>query len=120
MYVFAVERPVGIEQNGSRRQLAFTTDAPDVDGDGIPASIDFTVGRNHFVAPPFVNLDTRLSKWFRLSDHARLQALIEYFNILNRANPSQIQTTATGPVRFGTVTQVLPGREGQVGIKLEF
>ena len=107
-------------QSGFHYSRSFTTNAPDVDGDGIPASIDFTVGRNHFVAPPFVNLDARLSKWFRLGDHARLQALIEYFNTLNRANPSQIQTTATGPVRFGTVTQVLPGREGQLGIKLEF
>ena len=50
----------------------------------------------------------------------RLEALIEYFNVFNRANPSQIQTAADAPVRFGTVTQVLPGREGQVGIKLVF
>jgi hypothetical protein len=38
----------------------------------------------------------------------------------NRANPSQIQIAADAPVRFGTVTEVLPGREGQVGIKLVF
>ena len=62
----------------------------------------------------------RFSKWFRLGDRYRLEALIEFFNTLNRSNPSQIQTAAEGPVRFGTVTQVLPGREGQVGIRIEF
>jgi hypothetical protein len=107
-------------QSGFHYSRTFTNDAPDVDGDGIPASNDFTAGRNRFVAPPFVNLDARLSKTFSFGDHVRLEALIEYFNLANRANPSVIQQTAEGPVRFGTVTQFLPGREGQVGIKLEF
>jgi hypothetical protein len=107
-------------QSGFHYSRSFSNDAPDVDGDGIPASNDYTVGRNHFVAPPYVNMDIRFSKWFRLGDRIRLEALIEFFNILNRANPSQIQTAAEGPVRFDTVTQVLPGREGQVGIKIEF
>jgi TonB dependent receptor len=107
-------------QSGFYYSRSFTNDAPDVDGDGIPAANDFTVGRNHFVAPPFVNLDARLSKRFSFGDHVKLEALIEFFNVFNRANPSQIQTAADAPVRFGTVTQVLPGREGQIGIKLEF
>jgi len=107
-------------QSGFHYSRSLTNAAPDVDGDGIPASIDYTAGRNHFVAPPLVNLDARLSKWFQLGDHVRLEALIEYFNVFNRANPAQIQTAAQGPARFGTVTQFLPGREGQVGIKLEF
>ena len=107
-------------QSGFHYSRSFSSEAPDVDGDGIPAAVDFTAGRNHFVAPPFVNMDARLAKWFRLGDHARLETLIEFFNLFNRANPSQIQTAAEGPTRFGTVTQVLPGREGQVGIKIEF
>ncbi len=107
-------------QSGFHYSRSFSNDAPDVDGDGIPASNDFTVGRNHFVAPPFVNMDVRLAKWFNVRDRFRVEALIEFFNTFNRANPSQIQTVAEGPVRFGTVTQVLPGREGQVGIKIEF
>jgi hypothetical protein len=110
-------------QSGFHYSSTFSNDAPDVDGDGIPAARDFSVGRNHVVAPPFVNLDVRLSKWLRLAklgDRFRLEALIEYFNTFNRANPSQIQTAADSQVRFGTVTQVLPRREGQVGIKIEF
>jgi hypothetical protein len=49
-----------------------------------------------------------------------LKARIEFFNTFNRANPSQMQTAADSPVGFGTVTQVLPGCEGQAGIKIEF
>jgi Carboxypeptidase regulatory-like domain/TonB dependent receptor-like, beta-barrel len=93
---------------------------PDFYGDGFPGSVDLAAGRNHFVAPPFVNLDARLSKRFRLSDRWRLEALVEFFNMFNRGNPLEIQTVADAPVPFGTVTQVLPGREGQVGLKIEF
>ena len=57
---------------------------------------------------------------FRLSDHIQLEALMEFFNILNRANPRQVQGTADATVPFGKVTQALPGREGQVAIKIEF
>jgi hypothetical protein len=122
-----IELPKGFQvsaifraQSGFHYSKTFSNDAPDVDGDGIPAAIDFTSGRNRFVAPPFVNLDARLSKSFRLKDRFQIQMLIEYFNTLNRGNPSQIQTAADAPVRFGTVTQLLPGREGQIGIKFEF
>lgn len=122
-----VELPKGFQisaifraQSGFHYSKTFSEDAPDVDGDGIPASLDFHVGRNHFVAPPFVNLDVRFCRTFHFRDRFRLEALIEYFNVLNRANPSQIQTAAEGPVSFGTATQVLPGREGQIGIKFEF
>ena len=107
-------------QSGFHYSRSFANNATDVDGDGIPASIDFTAGRNHFFAPPFVNMDVRLSKWFHLGHRFHIEALFEFFNTFNRANPSQIQTAADAPVRFGTVTQVLPGREGQVGLKIEF
>jgi hypothetical protein len=107
-------------QSGFHYSRSFTNDAPDADGDGIPGSIDYTAGRNHFTAPPFVNLDARLTKSFHVKDRLQIQALIEYFNTFNRANPAQIQNAADGSIRFGTVIQVLPGREGQIGIKLEF
>jgi Carboxypeptidase regulatory-like domain/TonB dependent receptor-like, beta-barrel len=107
-------------QSGFHYSTSFSENPPDVDGDGIPASIDYKIGRNRFVAPPFANLDFRLAKRFRLTDHLQVEGLIEYFNLLNRASPSQIETQSAGPVAFGTVTQFLPGREGQLGIKFEF
>jgi len=107
-------------QSGFHYSRSFSNNAQDVDGDGIPAAIDFTAGRNHFVAPPFVNLDARLAKRFQLGEHAQIEALLEFFNVFNRANPSQVQGAADATVPFGTVTQFLPGREGQVGVKIEF
>ena len=50
----------------------------------------------------------------------KLRALIEFFNLFNRRNPSQVQSASGAPVPFGTVTQVLPGREGQIGLRIEF
>jgi hypothetical protein len=108
-------------QSGFHYGKSFSsTGSADVDGDGIPAARDFTQPRNHFVAPPFVNLDARLSKRFRIRDRIQIDGLIEFFNVLNRANPTQIQNAGDAAVPFGTVTQVLPGREGQVGFRLQF
>ena len=81
-----------------------------------PASVDLAAGRNHFVAPPFVNLDARLSKRFRLGDRLRLEPLIEVFNVFNRANPGEVQTAANAPVPFGTVTQVHATTEVPTGV----
>jgi hypothetical protein len=93
----------------------------DPDGNGNFSGVDFTAGRNAFTAAPFVNLDLRFAKRFDIGDRVNVQLLFEFFNVLNRQNPSAVQNRAnllTQP--FGSTTQVLPGREGQVGIRIEF
>ena len=58
----------------------------------------------------------------QVSDRIRIRGLFEFFNLFNSANPAAIQNQQV-PVNgqaFGTVTQHLPGREGQVGIRVEF
>jgi len=93
----------------------------DPDGDGAFNFIDTAAGRNAFTAPPFVNLDMRFSKQFNIRERVKVQLLFEFFNILNRQNPADVQigeNIATEP--FGSATQVLPGREGQVGIRISF
>jgi hypothetical protein len=93
----------------------------DPDGNGNFNGIDFTAGRNAFTAPAYINLDLRFSKRFDIGERVRLQLLVEFFNVLNRQNPAAIQTRenlATEP--FGSITQVLPGREGQVGFRISF
>jgi hypothetical protein len=93
----------------------------DPDGNGNFNGIDFTAGRNAFTAPPFVNLDLRFSKRFRIGERVSVQALIEFFNVLNRQNPASVFNRADRPAQpFGTASQVLPGREGQVGFRIEF
>jgi outer membrane receptor protein involved in Fe transport len=96
----------------------------DVDGDNISNGFDWELGRNRFEAPIFANLDMRIAKTFVIHERFRTQILLEYFNILNRNNPAAVEQlpTEVGSDRpaFGTDLQVLPGREGQVGVRFDF
>ena len=93
----------------------------DPDGDGTFNGIDLAPGRNAFTAPTYVNLDMRFAKRFNLGERAKLQVLFEFFNLFNRQNPAAVETTTTNAnLTFGALKQVLPGREGQFGIRLEF
>ncbi len=92
----------------------------DVDGDGIFNGVDFLTGRNHFEAPPYINLDIRFSKWFNVGERVRVQTLFEFFNLFNRANPAAVEQFQSMSTPLGKPLQVLPGREGQVGLRIEF
>jgi hypothetical protein len=101
----------------SRQALALE----DPDGDGTFNVIDHGPGRNAFTAPPYVNLDLRVGKQFKITERVKLQTLFEFFNVFNRQNAAAVETrqnTVNSP--FGSLRQVLPGREGQVGVRLEF
>ena len=103
----------------SRQALALE----DPDGDGTFNTIDHGsgAGRNAFTAPPYVNLDLRFAKQFNINERVKLQALFEFFNVFNRQNAASVQNQqniVNNP--FGSLRQVLPGREGQVGLRLEF
>ena len=93
----------------------------DADGGGFCNGVDFQVGRNHFRAAPYVNVDARFSRQFTIGERIRLQAIFEFFNLLNRANPAaveQYQNVSSTPL--GKPLQSLPGREGQVALRIEF
>jgi hypothetical protein len=93
----------------------------DPDGNGRTAGIDIAAGRNAFTAPPFVNLDMRFAKQFNVTERVKVQVLFEFFNLLNRQNPAAVQTQeGIAGQPFGTRIQVLPGREGQFGFRVEF
>jgi hypothetical protein len=93
----------------------------DPDGNGNFSGVDFTAGRNAFTAEPFVNLDLRFAKQFDIGERVNIQFLFELFNVLNRQNPAAVQNRANLQTQpFGSTTQVLPGREGQVGIRISF
>jgi len=93
----------------------------DPDGNGNFNSIDFTAGRNAFTAPAFINADLRVSKIFSIGERVKAEVLFEFFNLLNRQNPAAIQNRE-GVLNqpFGSATQVLPGREGQIGFRVSF
>jgi hypothetical protein len=92
----------------------------DQDGNGNFNGRDLKTGRNAFIAPPFVNMDLRIARTWVIREHVRVQGMFEFFNFFNNGNPAAIQIQqSTGPL-FGTISQRLPGREGQVGLKIEF
>ncbi len=93
----------------------------DPDGDSSVNGFDLATGRNSFTAPQLVNLDLRLAKRFDLGERVKLHLLFEFFNLLNRQNPAAVQAQ-DGIIGqpFGKATQVLPGREGQVGVRISF
>jgi hypothetical protein len=93
----------------------------DPDGDGSINGIDVDAGRNAFTASPFVNLDMRFTKRFDITGRVKVDVLLEFFNVLNRQNPAAVgsrEGVTTQP--FGEAIQVLPGREGQIGFRIEF
>lgn len=92
----------------------------DIDGNAATNSIDHAYGRNEFTAPTFTNMDIRMARRFDLSERVKLHAYFEMFNLFNAANPAAVQTLPGISPAFGLKTQVLPGREGQVGLRIEF
>ena len=93
----------------------------DPDGNGTFNTIDHGPGRNAFTSPPFVNLDLRFGKRFNVTERVKIDALFEFFNVFNRQNPAAVETrTNVAASPFNSLRQVLPGREGQVGLRLEF
>jgi hypothetical protein len=92
----------------------------DVDGDLNFNSTDHSAGRNAFTAPPFVNLDIRFTKRWQIKDRLNLTGLFEVFNLFNSRNPAAVETGVGKPTPFGRPLQVLPGREGQIGLRIEF
>lgn len=92
----------------------------DVDGDGLLNGVDFLTGRNHFQASPYINLDMRFAKRFSITDGVHLEVLIEFFNVLNRANPAAVQQFQNLSIPVGKPLQSLPGREGQFGLRIDF
>jgi outer membrane receptor protein involved in Fe transport len=93
----------------------------DPDGDASVNAIDVDAGRNAFTAPPLVNLDMRFTKRFSITNRVKADVLLEFFNLFNRQNPAAVGRRSDVPLEpFGEPIQVLPGREGQIGFRIEF
>jgi outer membrane receptor protein involved in Fe transport len=94
----------------------------DYDGDGISSLRPADTVRNQFSGPKTMNVDARLERRFTVGG-VSVSALVECFNLFNARNPRTIENgyTAAGPVAaFGTVRVPFPGRETQLGLRLQF
>ena len=120
--------PLGFQLSGIFRAqsgFAYTLNSnnpPDGDGDGLYGGRDFAFIRNSNRAPVYINLDTRVSKVFQVTESKRLNLYFETFNLFNNANPAGITQYEALPdgSQPPTATQTLPGREGQVGLRFDF
>ncbi|HXY25488.1 MAG TPA: TonB-dependent receptor [Candidatus Acidoferrum sp.] len=92
----------------------------DQDGNGNFDGRDLKTARNGFSAPAFVNMDTRISKTWVIRERVRLTGMFEFFNLFNTANAAAMQAQQAQAATFDTVSERLPGREGQVGLRIEF
>jgi len=121
-----LELPWQVQLSGIFRAQSgfhFSRSSPtaDPDGDGTLNGVDVAAGRNAFTSQPYYGLDMRFAKRFNLGERAKLHVLFEFFNLFNRQNPAAVeQSTTNANLTFGALKQVLPGREGQVGVRIEF
>lgn len=98
----------------------------DQDGNNNFNGRDLKTGRNAFTASHFLNMDMRIAKTFNITERVRAQAMFEFFNLFNKANPAAINVNQNHPTLlpgepiFGSVAEYLPGREGQFALRIEF
>jgi hypothetical protein len=82
------------------------------------------LGRNSGRGFDSAALDLRLSRRFSITERARLEAIIEGFNILNRSNfqiPNNTYGTALSPLAtYGQPTAASDPRQIQLGLRLSF
>lgn len=121
-----VQIPFKLQFSGSfRAQSGFhytaTAAAPvDQDGNGNYDNRDLKTGRNQFVSPMYANQDVRISRLFTVHERVKIQPIFEYFDLFNNGNPAAIQVQQSTGSQFGTISQRLPGRQGEVALRIEF
>ena len=119
----------GRDLNGDGDGGAFPSDRARTD----PADASTSVKRNSQTMKNQIVVDTRLSKRFTFNGRRAVEGIVDVFNLLDRANyteinnifgagafPSTPQKDAQGRVTYGRYTEALPGRQMQLAVKLIF
>lgn len=77
------------------------------------------MGRNVFDGPGFFTLDLGIFRTFAITETKRLQFRSEFFNLPNRANFNNPNTTISSS-QFGLISSTQPARVIQFAMKLAF
>ena len=91
-------------------------------------------GRNTGIGPNYFSVDMRLSRQFNLTEKAKLQVIVEGFNLLNRTNYGSVNnvvgviappfnlhgSSALSPSQPLGFTSAFPKRQMQIGLRLNF
>jgi hypothetical protein len=103
----------------------------DFNADGNPNSDrPGLIGRNAYEGPAYASVDLRVSRGFSVNQRARLEVMLDVFNLFNRENVKDINTVwgsidypNTPPpatLGFGTPRDVFNPRQVQFGAKVKF
>jgi outer membrane receptor protein involved in Fe transport len=65
-----------------------------------------TIGRNTYVGDPLYSFDLRLSRFFQLREHVRLDLTVDAFNVFNRGNVDEVNYIYGSPVFCGATPAV--------------
>ncbi len=119
----------GSDLNGDGDGGAFPSDRARTN----PADASTSVKRNSQHMKNQFIVDTRVSKRFTFNGRRAVEGIVDVFNLLDRANyteinnifgagafPSTPQKDAAGRVTYGRFTEALPGRQLQLAVKLIF
>jgi len=106
---------VGVAQSPQPYTITLGTDQ---NKDGVNNDRPPDTGRNSARGANFRQLDVRLSKTFRAGGR-EIEALLEGFNVTNRANWTAYQGAKNSP-SFGTPRDALPARQIQAGVRVNF
>jgi hypothetical protein len=88
---------------------------------GLPAVGSFgDRGKGQFRGPGSFNWDMGLAKDFPIKDRFTFQFRGEFFNVFNRVNYSNPNTSYSNAASFGTITGSADPRIGQLALKLKF
>ena len=77
------------------------------------------VGRNSLIGPGLANIDLGVFKRFRINERHAFQFRAEFFNLFNRPNFGQPNTTLTASA-FGRILTAAPARQIQLALKYSF
>lgn len=93
----------------------------------IPGDTSTFIGRNTGRMPATMTVDLRVTKQLNLGGHARLDLMVDVFNLFNRTNYTQVNNVfgsgayPTDPVdTFGQFTEAGPPFQAQLGARLSF
>jgi hypothetical protein len=85
------------------------------------------IGRNTGAGFDCFNVNTRLSRRFRITERVRMQAMAEAFNLLNHTNGITLNTVfgtgaypANPAPQFGRTTAVADPRSLQLALRFSF
>ncbi len=61
------------------------------------------IGRNTYIGDPLRSWDLRLSRFFRINEHMKLDLMVDAFNLLNRSNVDEVFSVYGSPIFCGAV-----------------